>query len=108
MGLLFIVLMIAGGVIVYRYLVTIEAEIRAEIAQAEQASSSPEEHEVRSQSGVIELIRTHPGILQKELYQKLPGLDRRAIQKELLDLDRSGKISRRKSGNCPPVSRSGP
>ena len=98
MGWLIALLLIAGGVVAYRYLVTVEAEIRAEIAAAESDVSTPATDPVPD-SRFIKLVIDRPGILQTDIYKEFPGVDRKQIQKELLELDRSGRISRRKLGN---------
>ena len=103
MGWLFTLLLIAGGVVVYRYLVTVEAEIRAEIAAAEIAATPPAT-DPGPESNILSLVKSRPGILQTDVYKEFPGVDRKQIQKELLELDRSGRVSRKKSGNTYQLS----
>ncbi len=109
MGWIVLLILIAGGAVAYRQLVTMEAEIRAEIAAAEQPpdnSHPPADAEADAESVIVNLIRARPGILQTDLYKELPAWSRRQVQKELLSLERSGRITRRKSGNTYQLSTS--
>ena len=98
MGWLIFLLLIAGGVVVYRYLVNVEAEIRAEIAAPESAGDTPSTGS-GPEPTIIDIVKNHPGILQTDIYKEFPGVDRKLIQKELLELDQSGRISRKKHGS---------
>ncbi len=104
MGWLITLLLIAGGVVVYRYLTTVEAEIRSEIAATEDTGKPSSVSDSTTESIIISLVRARPGILQTDIYREFPRFDRKQIQKELLELDRSGRISRRKFGNTYQLS----
>jgi len=47
---------------------------------------------------VLALVAEFPGLLQTELYGRLPDLNRRELQQLLLKLDREGRIRREKQG----------
>ena len=110
MGWIYLILLIAGGVFVYRTLVAIEKEIRAEIEGADTNSSVSRKDDIPvvTAPSVVAIdsidqrisvaIATRPGIFQTEIYAELQDVEKKLIQKELLNLDRSGKISRVRSG----------
>ena len=110
MGWIYLILLIAGGVFVYRTLIAIEKEIRAEIEVSGIDSSASNKDEILAvttptvvvndsiDQRISVAIATRPGILQTEMYAKFHVADKKLIQKELLNLDRSGKISRVRSG----------
>jgi hypothetical protein len=49
---------------------------------------------VAPEERLLRLIRSHPGLLQPEIYLKLKDLDRKALQALLLRLDRAGRVRR--------------
>ena len=110
MGWIYLSLLIAGGVFVYRTLIALEKEIRAEIEGPGNDSpvSRKDDIPVVTTPAVVAndsidqrisiVIANRPGIFQTEIYAELQGVDKKLIQKELLNLDRSGKISRIRSG----------
>jgi hypothetical protein len=109
MGWILFVLLLTGGIVVYYFLAQMEQEIRAELT----ATEDPEPHLEKSTTAesrqnasdesldtlLCGIIQNSPGILQTDLYQQLPDIDKKLVQKELLMLDRSGNISRVRSGN---------
>ena len=109
MGWIYLILLIAGGVFVYRTLVAIEKEIRAEIEVSGIDSSVCNKDEIPAvttptvvandsiDQRISVTIANRPGILQTEMYVEFQDVDKKLIQKELLNLDRSGKISRLRS-----------
>ena len=108
---IFLLFVVGGAFFAYRYLVALEKEIRAEIGSGEESVSisvkSPESPEkkptviesVSIDQRIKSIIMAQPGILQTELYVAINDIDKKIIQKELLNLDRSGKISRSRAGN---------
>ena len=43
---------------------------------------------------LLRLIREQPGVLQTELYQRLPEIGRRLLQEQLLAMDKAGRVRR--------------
>ena len=108
MGWIILVLLALGGYFVYNYLVALEKEIRAEISAAEEMSRSGsdqgrddglKDQNLSPEQMVEAVIAAHPGILQSDLYGEVLELDRKTLQKTLLELDRSGRVLRVRSGN---------
>ena len=60
----------------------------------EGSSDVPESSPLEQQ--ILEEVSRRPGILQSDLYEYLPAIERRALQKILLDMDRQGKLRREK------------
>jgi len=110
MSFILLLLLLAAGVFIYRWLTIMEKEIRAEIEAVDTAPSSGAPTEKLSQvkpapdtdviaDQVLAMIHSHPDLLQKDIYALLPDLDKNQIQKMLIILDQSGTISRIRSGN---------
>ncbi len=110
MGWIALLILLCSGAVAWRWLVQVEKEIRSEIETGSSATPETESDQpVRSvpvdvatgtlAEKIVDVIRQNPGVLQKELYARLSGYDRRQVQKELLDLDHSGKICRARSGS---------
>jgi hypothetical protein len=93
-----------------------EAEIRAEIDSGSPVSEPEEKVSASSHvipgtddSGSLEnrlmaFIKTNPGIRQSELYKEFNATAKTVLQKVLLNLDRSGKVLRVRSGNTYQLS----
>ena len=112
MGWIIVLLFLAaGGVYAYRILTQMEREIRAEIDEVssdiDDLKEKQPEHKDTEDSiettdpgeRILFVIRTHPGIYQKDIYPLLEGIDKKMIQKLLLNYDRSGKVLRKSVGN---------
>ncbi|PLX97883.1 MAG: hypothetical protein C0623_14270 [Desulfuromonas sp.] len=105
-----LVLALGGGIMLWRWLTTLEKDIRAEIESSGE-TASPSGDSGNSGAGksvidaaepvsrILEVIKVQPGILQKDLYPELADIERKDLQKMLLNLDRSGRISRVRVGN---------
>lgn len=108
MGFILFILLLAGGILAFLTLTRMEKEIRAEIASAE-ASPGAEQPapEPRGKAEPVDSleerichhVRISPELLQTDLYIRLPEYDRKLIQKSVLNLERSGKLNRVRSGN---------
>jgi hypothetical protein len=100
----------AAGYYGYRKLVEIEEEIREELASKGMAADEetpPQEppkpvvpkketKPATLEDQILEHIRLQPGVLQTDLYKQFPDSDRKAVQKVLLKMDRTGVIKRTK------------
>lgn len=107
---IFLLLLSAGAVFVYRYLVTLEREIRFEIGSGDKepadekrpnntVGQSVSVQAVSLDQRLLSVIKASPGVVQTALYAAVQDVDKKLVQKELLLLDRTGKISRIRSGN---------
>ncbi len=123
MNLFFILLLIAfiaAGYYVYKRLLKIEREIRADQhalvdeddsvieSDIEPISSEPaqkvEDSDVLSKDiglndQIVLVVEGSPGLAQAEIYDKFPDKDRRELQKLLRQLDQSGQLRREKKGS---------
>ncbi len=118
--LLLLLFLIVGGYYVYKRLLELEREIRAEQStlddesessetSAEEKSSASavvlsEEADVPSagiglEERVVQAVIETPGLAQTELYQQFPDDQRRDIQKLLRKLDQAGNLRREKQGS---------
>ena len=109
-------LLLVGCAYAYYILKAMEVEIRAEIDapsavedSEERVSDSSHDASGSDDSGsiekrIIEVIKKSPGIRQSDLYREVNTADKAVIQKKLLNLDRSGKILRIRSGNTYQLS----
>ena len=116
MGWFVFVLLLAGAIWAYFTLTEMEKEIRAELAsdEPEPVPSREQDNKISNagkaddsdslESRICSFVNRSSGVLQTELYKYFPGIDKKIIQKALLDLDRSGKISRTKSGSTYKIS----
>ena len=111
--LIILVLLVGGGFLAYRYLKALEAEIRSEIESPDEPEPGAVDGETDSEpapaSGqtsvlalserILQLVRSRPGILQKEIYPLLEDADKKTVQQELQNLEHVGRIVRLRSGN---------
>ena len=111
-----VLFLLVGCAYAYYLLKAMEAEIRAEIDSISPVDQ-PEErvsdssHDIPGlndsesiEKRIIEVIKNSPGIRQSELYKEFKTTNKADIQKKLLNLDRSGKILRIRSGNTYQLS----
>ncbi len=109
-------LLLVGCAYAYYILKAMEAEIRAEIDSINPVDNSEEgvsdsSHDTSGpddngsiENRIIEIIKNSPGIRQSELYKEFNTVAKTDLQKKLLNLDRSGKILRIRSGNTYQLS----
>lgn len=105
MGILVLVVLVVAGYFAWGRLEQLEREIRREIesvvpggsesvsAAEDLSSGAPEPLEIRIQKQ----LRNVPGMLQTDLYECFADLDKRALQKCLVAMERSGKLQRRRT-----------
>lgn len=113
---IFLLFLFVGCAYVFNSLRVMEAEIRAEIDSANPVDESNESLSdsvcnVTSRNDsesiderLIGFIKNRPGVRQSELYKEFNSVGKASLQKELLNLDRSGKISRIRSGSTYQLS----
>ncbi len=110
--ILLLIVLIVAGYYVYRRLLEIEREIRAEQrALSEEVETSEEQDDIDDvavvsvveEAGLTEKIlarvEDNPGLTQTDLYGYFPTEDRREMQKILRELDQQGRLRREKKGN---------
>ena len=110
MGWIILLVLVVGGVLIARRLIELEKEIRAEIDSVETVNETDiDSDSVKLKSNadqvteldqrILTLIKREPGLLQKDFYSRIPDIDKAHIKKKLLELDRTGRILRKRSGN---------
>jgi len=83
-----------------------EPEADRSVMQARATVTPPQTGEAQAAAGdaaalqdrLLSLVAAEPGLLQTELYRKLPDQAVRVLQAELLNLSRSGRLRREKAG----------
>ncbi len=117
--ILLLIALIAAGYYVYRRLLEIEREIRAEqralvdeddsssveaepapapaVQEASAGNETPNSGRELSEA-ILQRVEENPGLTQTELYANFPGKDRRDLQKILRELDQQGQLRREKKG----------
>jgi len=109
---LFLVVLILGGGWFYRRLLDIEKEIRTEMAEEEALAEPPQESppaepelvqspppatgKMAPQARVLEFVAETPGLLQTELYGRMPEMSRRNLQQLLRRMEDEGLLRREK------------
>ncbi len=123
---LFLILL-GGGFYFYQRMITLERQIRAEQALEKErqhserqvtvpapesaptpettspsvtASTAPGDHPVEGeQDPVLGAIHLQPGVLQADIYEQLPELNKKQVQQMIRQLVEEGKVRRERAGS---------
>lgn len=111
MGFLVLLVLVVAGYFAWVKLVELEREIRSELEPKAQRATptaprdtavsqvAPGAEDKAIQELILAKVRQSEGILQTELYEAFPELDRKTLRKCLLEMDHARVLRRERSSH---------